>query len=153
MPTVEVTTVYQLPPGATVIRTPPDWESEHAIQIQEPSEKPTVLKGKSEPFQIYGGTKFALKTVLIQDLLDDRLRLRQPLRLTIEKEDECYVATCTEIWQLGFGYGEDPIAAVDDFRMSLAELYWRLHEEQKVSDLSVNLAEEWNTLRKIIHEA
>ncbi len=81
-------------------------------------------------------------------LLDDRLRLREPLLVKIEQEENQYIAKCEKFEE--FGYGDDPMRAVDDLRGALAELYWTLKEEQ--GRLGSALAELWGSLRETVEE-
>ena len=90
-------------------------------------------------------------SVDIQSLLDSRLRLRTFITLIIDKEEDFYVVKCNEFWKTGFGYGKDPIEAIDDFRQALAELYWALKQEQP--KLAPSLAADWQELQKVIYEA
>jgi hypothetical protein len=84
--------------------------------------------------------------VSIGSLLDSRLRLRIPVTLKLEQENDFYIARLDELEE--FGYGYTATQAIDDFRQTLAELYWTLREEQ--SRLSQDLAELWNKLNQII---
>jgi len=86
--------------------------------------------------------------VVIQSLLDRRLSMVEPLTVLIEQEGEFYIAQCEELEE--FGYGYDPIDAVDDFRQTVAELYWTLKEEQE--RLSPGLHRIWERLTQIIRE-
>lgn len=81
-------------------------------------------------------------------LFDDRLRLREPLTVKVEQEENLYVAKCEEFEE--FGYGNDPMTAVDDLRGALAELYWMLKEEQ--GRLGPTLAELWVALQETVEE-
>jgi hypothetical protein len=86
--------------------------------------------------------------VTIQSLLDRRLNMVEPLTLLIEQEGEFYIVQCEELKE--FGYGYDPMDAVDDFRQTVSELYWALKEEQE--RLSPELYRIWERLTQIIHE-
>lgn len=85
---------------------------------------------------------------VVGTLLDDRLRLSTPLQVEIERENEWYVAECEALDE--FGFGADPMSAVDDLRQTLAELYWTLKEEQH--RLAPGIAETWLRLRGVIQE-
>lgn len=85
-------------------------------------------------------------TVVIGSLFDDRLRLLVPITLELERDGDFYIAKCDEFEE--FGYGNDPFQAVDDFRQTLAELYWTLKEEQ--SRLAPGLARVWQRLEQVV---
>lgn len=85
----------------------------------------------------------------IGSLLDDRLRLRSPVTLELKQEGVLYIARCQEFGE--FGYGGSPFEAVDDLRLTLAELYWALKEEQ--AQLGPSLADLWQRLDEKIEVA
>lgn len=80
----------------------------------------------------------------IASLLDDRLRLRSPVDLELEQEGGFHIAKCQEFEE--FGYGKSPMEAVDDLRLTLAELYWTLKEEQ--AQLGPSLRDLWQRLNE-----
>lgn len=82
----------------------------------------------------------------IGTLLDDRLRLRIPIKVELEREGDFYIVRWGDVDE--FGYGHDPMLAVDDLRLTLAELYWTLDKEQE--RLSADLATVWDRLRDVI---
>jgi hypothetical protein len=85
----------------------------------------------------------------IGSLLDHRLRMRGSITLQMERDGEFYVASSHELNE--YGYGADPISAVQDARNTIAELYWELKENQ--DRLGAGLAETWEILSELIHEA
>ncbi len=87
--------------------------------------------------------------IAIGSLLDTRLRMRGTLTLEIEQEGEFYIAKCDELNE--FGYDYDPIGAVQDVRVSIAELYWELKENQH--RLGADLTETWRRLSELVYEA
>lgn len=87
--------------------------------------------------------------IAIGSLLDTRLRMRRPLTLEMDQEGEFYIAKCDELNE--FGYDYDPIGAVQDVRVSIAELYWELKENQH--RLGADLAETWRRLSELVYEA
>jgi hypothetical protein len=91
----------------------------------------------------------AYEEILIGSLLDIRLRIRGALTLKIERESESYVAKCDELNELG--YGPDPSNAVQDIRLTIAGLYWRLKEDQ--DQLGADLAATWQRLAALVYEA
>lgn len=84
----------------------------------------------------------------IGTLVDDRLHLRQAITVKMMKENEFYIAFCEKFQE--YGYGNDPISAVDDLRLTLVELYWSLKENQ--DRLGVDLAKLWKSLQSYIEE-
>ena len=91
----------------------------------------------------------AIDSVQIGSLLDTRLRMRQPVTLVIEKDEDFFVAWHEELQE--FGYGADPISAVQDFRNTMAQLYWQLKEDQH--RLGADLFETWEMLSTLVYEA
>ncbi len=81
-------------------------------------------------------------------LLDDRLRLLRPLTVRIEKENEFFIAGCEYLEE--FGYNHDPMSALDDLRVTIAELYWSLKEQQ--GRLGADLAQIWVRMKEVIAE-
>jgi hypothetical protein len=90
----------------------------------------------------------AHEKIQIGSLLDNRLRMREPLTLVMEQEGEFYIAKCEELNE--FGYGTDPIGAVQDMRNTIAELYWELKESQ--ARLGSDLAHTWQVLFSLVYE-
>jgi hypothetical protein len=88
-------------------------------------------------------------SVHIGSLLDTRLRMSQPVTLVIEKDKDFFVAWHEELQE--FGYGTDPISAVQDFRNTMAQLYWQLKEDQH--RLGADLFEAWKMLSTLVYEA
>ena len=84
----------------------------------------------------------------IADLLDDRIYLKQPIVLHVEPENEFYVARCDDFDE--FGYGRDPMAAVDDFRQTFAELYWTLKNDE--DRLGPGMKTLWERLTMVVSE-
>ena len=80
---------------------------------------------------------------------ESTLRMRHPLTLQMEQEGEFYIAKCDELNE--FGYGTDPIAAVQDIRHTIAELYWSLKGDQ--GRLGTDLVETWLRLSELVYEA
>ena len=91
----------------------------------------------------------SIDSVQIGSLLDTRLRMSQPVTLVIEKDEEFFVAWHEELQE--FGYGADPISAVQDFRNTMAQLYWQLKEDQH--RLGADLFKTWEMLSTLVYEA
>ena len=89
------------------------------------------------------------ETVEIGSLFDDRLRMNGPLTVEIEQEVGFFLAKLQGFDE--FGYSDNPMGAVDDLRLTLAELYWSLKEDQ--DNLGVHLSELWQRILGIIREA
>jgi len=87
-------------------------------------------------------------TLLLGNLNHPILRLRQPLALSVEREDHWIVATYPELDE--FGYGGHLTEAVEDFRQSLIELYLTLKAEQ--DRLGPDLQKVWQRLQDLIQE-
>lgn len=88
-------------------------------------------------------------SVAIGSLIDLRLRMNRPISLRIQRNQDQFTAVHDELDELG--YGADPISAVQDFRQTLAELYWTLKEQQH--RLGPDLARTWSLISDVIHEA
>jgi hypothetical protein len=86
--------------------------------------------------------------IQIGSLLDHRLRMVGPVTLELEQEDEFYVARCDNLDE--YGYGFDPISAVQDIRKTIAELYWQLKDDQ--DRLGPDLARTWQRLTELVYE-
>ena len=115
-------------------------------------------EGNDSPVENASSTGYAVEAALqplnrdrveIGSLLDTRLRMRGTLTLEMEQEGEFYIAKCDELNE--FGYDYDPIGAVQDVRVSIAELYWELKENQH--RLGADLAETWRKLSELVYEA
>jgi hypothetical protein len=86
--------------------------------------------------------------VHVGTLLDDRLRIKGPIDAEIETEGDFYIAKCEYV--IEFGYGQSPMEAIDDLRLTLAELYHVLSQERE--RLAPGMAETWERLREVIEE-
>lgn len=131
--------IRQLEPGTA--ETHDQWRF-----IPLPSESEGQGLPPEEPWATVDQISAELPTVVIESLFDDRLLLRVPVTLELEQEGNFYIAKCDEFEE--FGYGGNPFQAVDDFRQTLAELYWTLKEEQ--SRLAPGLAGVWQRLNQVV---
>ena len=86
--------------------------------------------------------------IQIGSLLDHRLRMFEPVTLEMEQEGEFYVAKYDDLDE--YGYGFDPISAVQDIRKTIAELYWQLKDDQ--DRLGPDLARTWQRLSELVYE-
>jgi len=89
------------------------------------------------------------ETVEIGSLFDDRLRMYRAVNVVIEQEVGFFLAKLEGFDE--FGYSDNPMGAVDDLRLTLAELYWSLKEDQE--NLGAHLSELWQRITGIIREA
>lgn len=96
-----------------------------------------------------GSLTFAPETVEIGSVFDPRLRLRRAISLSIAEENGHAIVHSEELDE--FGYGSDVLGAVDDFRLTIAELYSYLNENR--DRLSIGLASTWEILEGLISEA
>lgn len=69
-------------------------------------------------------------------------RLRRPLSLVVETDDDGYIARSVEIPQI-FGFGEDVYSAVRNFQAELEVLHAELLEDDNFSD-------EWLSLKRLL---
>lgn len=82
-------------------------------------------------------------------LRDGRLRLHEPLEVTITEEEEGQiVAEAEELSE--FGYGNNPTDAITDLQHTIAELYFTLEEEQ--GRLGKRLQAVWDALQAKIQK-
>lgn len=88
------------------------------------------------------------ETYEIITLLDNRLSLPAPLTICIEKEGDFFVVQSQLLEE--FGYGYNLIEAIDDLRMTIAELYWTLKSER--NRLGTHLLGIWDILIALIKE-
>ena len=138
--------VIQLEPGTRVIRSTLLPEQQNLLDPHTHlPQKPLVRK----PAQlIILRRSDSQKSISLQVLLDDRLRLRRPIAVTLEQEGDYFIAYCNEFEE--FGYGYDSLQAVDDFRQTLSELYWSLKSDH--DRLAPEMTRLWKSLSKSIDE-
>ena len=66
--------------------------------------------------------------ILFGAMIDRRLRIKNPIPITLSREEDVVVASSSELEE--FGYGNDISEALDDFAKTLAELYLSLEENE-----------------------
>lgn len=88
------------------------------------------------------------ETLQIAILPDDRLMMKASVEVKMEQEGEFYIARSEDLNE--FGYGESPTEAIEDFQLSLVELYWGLKAEK--DKLGPKMVDIWKHLREIIQE-
>ncbi len=138
--------VRQLEPGTAV--TQDEWPRASYSSPERLSEAhPSLVPAKWDE-EIGGIAANPLRDVTLGSLFDDRLRLRNPLRVELEREGEFYIAKCEAFQE--FGFGASPLEAVDDFRQTLAELYWAL--KRSTPRLGADLAATWERLNEQVEE-
>lgn len=88
------------------------------------------------------------KTVFIQDLGDARLKLRESLAVLIENWSEIITACSFDIGE--FAFANDELAAIDEFKALIVDLYFLLKADQEI--LGPLPLKQWNFLKSIIEE-
>jgi hypothetical protein len=88
------------------------------------------------------------KTVFIQDLGDARLKLRESLAVLIENWSENITACSFDIGE--FAFANDEVAAVDEFKALVVDLYFLLKADQEI--LGPLPLKQWIFLKSIIEE-
>jgi hypothetical protein len=71
-------------------------------------------------------------------------RLRNPLDVIIEEDDEGFIARAVDFAL--FGYGDDRIEAIDALKFEIESLYFELKEDD-------NFAEEWLSIKSFLKES
>ncbi len=143
--------IQVLPPGATEAREAAGDDSISVSGTPQPTESKTVQLKESLPKGAIRGAipeSAARDKIRIGSLLDHRLRMQESLTLEIEQEGEFYIAKYEELNE--FGYGLDPISAVQDVRITIAELYWQLKKDRE--RLGSDLAKTWQRLSELVSE-
>lgn len=87
-------------------------------------------------------------TIMVGTLPSPSIRLRRPLDLRVEKENEFITVWNEELEELG--YGPNLAAAVEDFQQTLLELYRTLQAEQ--GNLGPEMQALWRRLSEYIEE-
>ena len=86
---------------------------------------------------------------ILDNLLDGRLRIVEPIKVRHMVEGNQCVAEATELNEFGFGHNLS--AAIKDLQEAIAELYMTLESEQK--RLGPDLARVWSVLSRKVHKA
>lgn len=82
--------------------------------------------------------------VTLDTLDDDRLRVKEPIAVTIFKDDEGF--TLAEAVELNeFGFGDNPAEAFAELQYAIADLYFSLEEDKH--RLGPGLQSVWETLQ------
>lgn len=76
------------------------------------------------------------------------LRLRSPLRLEVQREDNNVAVWSPDLEEMGFGPHLG--AAIEDFQQTLVELYATLEDEAGAHRLGPGMAELWQRLQGVI---
>ncbi len=108
---------------------------------------PGDIAAESEAIEVATLGTVIHNRIQIGSLLDHRLRMSEPITLDMEQEGEYYLAKYDELDE--FGYGTDPISAVQDFRKTFAELYWQLKEDEE--RLGPDLTKTWRRLSALVY--
>lgn len=86
----------------------------------------------------------------IQFLESERLKLRQPVVVSLgySQEGGIWVVDCPELNL--YGEGKDESQAIKDFKVVLEEFYFSLKKDKE--KLGSELKQKWNILQKVIQE-
>lgn len=87
--------------------------------------------------------------LLLGSLRDRRLRVKTPIQIKIETENDQFIAEAAEYNE--FGFGDNPWAALADLQHALVELYFEL--ERQHANLGRDLRGIWEKLTKNIEKA
>ena len=81
--------------------------------------------------------------IKLESLLDDRLRVKEPIDVSVFAAEGFILAEAVDFNE--FGYGDDPAAAVLELRYAIADLYFSLEEDK--DRLGPGLQTIWETLQ------
>lgn len=135
-----MTVIRPSEPGAATIQD--EWPSGEFIATR-PNEAPSESQLKQT-----NQTQGRVSDVFVGSLFDDRLRMVEPIHVEVEQEGDDYIAKCDKFNE--FGYGEDVFSAIDDLRITLAELYWSLKHKERT--LGKELAALFMDLSQVIKQ-
>ena len=146
-----MTMIRLLPPGTTKAQD----SRETGVSLGLPPGVPPTLVVEmhtrgidAETTEVVTSGTVDRSQIQIGSLLDHRLRMLGPVTLELEQEGEFYVARFDDLDE--YGYGFDPISAVQDVRKTIAELYWQLKDDQ--DRLGPDLARTWQRLTELVYE-
>lgn len=84
------------------------------------------------------------ETIVIKLNMLETKRLRNPLDLIIEEDDEGFIARAVDFPL--FGYGDDRIEAIDALKFEIESLYFELMEDD-------NFSEEWLSVKSFLKDS
>jgi hypothetical protein len=115
----------------------------------EPEQQEFVATVARRPLRLTKqGTPQTCRSVFIRDLGDERVSLNSPIPVTIETSGNQVSVYSLDTGD--FGVGVDEQSALDEFRASMADLYFMLKEESAA--LGPLPQKHWNFLRSVIDE-
>ncbi|MDI6795095.1 MAG: hypothetical protein QME81_19885 [bacterium] len=88
------------------------------------------------------------KSILIYTLHSSSLKLKDPLAVHLEYDQEEVIASCYDLDL--FGYGETEVEALEDIRATIEDLYYELKENE--SKLGILPQRIWGYLSSVIEE-
>tara|TARA_R100000049_G_C1892375_1_gene45001 strand:+ start:321 stop:623 length:303 start_codon:yes stop_codon:yes gene_type:complete len=77
-----------------------------------------------------------------------RLRVVTPITVTIDTENDDFIAEAEELAE--FGFGKDRAEAIADLQHALVELYYTLEEDQ--NRLGPDLAQLWDVMQRRVEK-
>jgi hypothetical protein len=86
--------------------------------------------------------------VLIAGLPFAALRLRSPLRLEVQREDDQVAVWSPDLEEMGFGPHLG--AAIEDFQQTIVELYAALEDEAAADRLGPGMVDLWQRLQDVV---
>lgn len=84
------------------------------------------------------------ETIVIKLNMLETKRLRNPLDLIIEEDEEGFIARAVDFPL--FGYGDDRIEAIDALKFEIESLYFELMEDD-------NFSEEWLSVKSFLKDS
>jgi hypothetical protein len=146
MPIVVEKPVSVAPSGAT------RWEPLNDFHVidQLVAAQPTAVRGATyDAVFVWGDPPPATPSeVLIGTLPHPNLRLRAPLRVEVQREDDAIGVWSPDLEE--FGYGPHLTAAIEDFQQTLVELYLTLEEDRP--NLGPAMIAQWERLEQAIEQ-
>ena len=110
----------------------------------------SITSSADQEFVFFPSSFFSdKKTVFISDLADNRLALRKPIPVVVEYSAGKVLAYSLDFSE--FSYGDDEFEAIDEFKASVADLYFMLKDDShKLGPLPMK---HWNYLNSVIEES
>lgn len=94
-------------------------------------------------------SRIGFRTIFIQDLGDQRVRLLEPLAISIESTAARAIACQIDLGE--FAYADTEIEAIDELKALICDLYFLLQREEE--NLGPLPQKHWHFLKSIIQEA
>lgn len=136
----------QIPESKQLVSAATKWkltEDSYQRQVQD-----NLLKFQTrlEKVEQYINTSVSCLTINVRDLNSKRYKLKAPLGVLVNKDQDCYVAETVDFNI--FGVGEDAKDAIDNLKEVLISYYENLKSSKK--KLSKNLYSKWRLLNSLI---